>query len=125
MDTASGEIRDDSCDANHVEEGWSLHVIGPVHQGRIPVNGAIARAMVRGITHITIDSSILYLGGRVFEVSIVYEAVFKLSMEVWVMCGNLREVRIRRATEGLGKNEVEHNVGDGGNAFCLVNGGRA
>jgi len=41
VDTASGEIRDNSCDANHVEEGWSLHVIGPVHQGRIPVNGTI------------------------------------------------------------------------------------
>ena len=83
------------------------------------------RDMVRVITHITMDACILYLGGRVFEVSIMYEAVFTLSMEVWVMCGNLREVRIRRATEGLGKYEVEHHVGDGGDAFCLVNSGGA
>ena len=125
MDTTGGEIRDNGGDEHHVEEGWTLHIIGFVHQGRVPVNGTIARAMVRGIMHITINACILYLGGSVFEVSIVYEAVSKLSMEVWVMCGNLREVRIRRATEGLGKYEVEHNVGDGCNAFCLVNGARA
>ena len=41
------------------------------------------------------------------------------------MCGDLREIRIRRATEGLGEYEVEHHVGDGGNAFCLVHGGWA
>ena len=28
VDTASGEIRDNGCYANHVEEGGSLHVIG-------------------------------------------------------------------------------------------------
>ena len=41
------------------------------------------------------------------------------------MCSNLREVRIRQATEGLGEDEVEHNIRDGGNAFCLVDGGWA
>ena len=125
MDTAGGEIRNNSCDANNVEDGWALHIIGSIHQGRVPVNRTIARTMVRDITHIPVNACVLYLGGSVFEVSVVYEAVFKLSMEVWVMCGHLREARIRRATEGLGKYEVEHNVGDGGNAFGLVNGGRA
>ena len=42
------------------------------------MNGSIARAVVRGIMHIAIDSCILNLGGRVFEVSIVHEAVIKL-----------------------------------------------
>ena len=37
------------------------------------------------------------------------------------MCCDLREVRIRRETEGLGEYEVGHNIEDGGNAFCLVN----
>ena len=26
MDTAGGKIRDNSCDSNHVEEGWSFHI---------------------------------------------------------------------------------------------------
>ena len=55
--------------------------------------------------------------------AVVHEAVVTLSVEVWVMCGNLRKVRIRRATEGLRENEVEHHVGNGSNAFCLVHGG--
>ena len=37
----------------------------------------------------------------------------------------LGEVRVRRTTKGLRENKVEHNVGNGGYAFCLVDGGGA
>ena len=37
----------------------------------------------------------------------------------------LGEVRVRRTTKRLRENKVEHNVGNGGYAFCLVDGGGA
>ena len=70
------------------------------------MDSTITRTIVRIITHVTMNACILYFRGSVFEVAVVHEAVFTLSMEVWVMCCDLCEIGIRGATEGLKENEV-------------------
>ena len=66
----------------------------------MPLNGAVARTMMRGITHVMIEARFLYFSRCVFEVAVVYKAIV-LSVEVWVMSGYLGEVRVRRTSEGL------------------------
>ena len=91
----------------------------------MPLNGAVARTMVRGVMHIVVSAGCLYFRRCVFEVAVTQEAIVKLSVEVWVMGSYLGEIRVGRTTKRLRENKVEHNVGNGGYAFCLVDGGGA
>ena len=40
----------------------------------MPLNGAVARTMMRGITHVMIEARFLYFSRCVFEVAVVYKA---------------------------------------------------
>ena len=85
---------------------------------RIPMENAVARAVMRVVAHVMVKSGLLDFCGLILIVSVFNIVVFE-AMEMRVMGCHLGEVGIGGAPERLWENEAERNATGGGLAFGL------
>ena len=91
---------------------------------RIPMENAVARAVMRVVAHVMVKSGLLDFCGLILIVIVsVFNIVVFEAMEMRVMGCHLGEVGIGGAPERLWENEAERNATSGGLAFGLVHSG--
>ena len=95
---------------------------GVLCQVRIPMDDAVARAVVWVVAHVVVKSRLLDFCGLILIVSVFHIVLFE-AMEMWVMGCHLGEVGVGGAPERLWENEAECNAASGGHTFSLVHGG--
>ena len=105
--------------------GRGLEVDGVLCHVRIPMENAVARAVMRVVAHVMVKSGLLDFCGLILIVSVFNVVVFE-AMEMWVMGCHLGEVGIGGAPERLWENEAERNAASGvsPSAWCTVDGER-
>ena len=91
-------------------------------QVRIPMDDAVARAVVWVVAHVVVKARLLDFCGLILIVPVFHVVVFE-AMEMWVMGCHLGEIGVGGAPERLWENEAEGNAASGGHAFSLVHGG--
>ena len=79
-------------------------------QVRIPMDDAVARAVVWVVAHVVVKSRFLDFCGLILIVSVFHIVVFE-AMEMWVMGRNLGEVGVGGAPERLWENESARGEG--------------
>ena len=121
-DGACGEVGDDSQNTDDSVNGRGLEVDGVLCHVRIPMENAVARAVMRVVAHVMVKSGLLDFCGLILIVSVFNIVVFE-AMEMRVMGCHLGEVGIGGAPERLWENEAERNATSGGLAFGLVHSG--
>ena len=121
-DSAGSKVRDDSQNTDDSVNGRGLEVNGVWCQVRIPMDDAVARAVVWLVAHVVVKSRFLDFRGLILIVPVFHIVVFK-AMEMWVMGCHLGEIGVGGAPERLWENEAEGNAASGGHAFSLVYGG--
>ena len=95
---------------------------GVLCQVRIPMDDAVARAVVWVVAHVVVKSRFLDFRGLILIVPVFHIVVFE-AMEMWVMGCHLGEIGVGGAPERLWENEAKGNAASGGHAFSLVYGG--
>ena len=121
-DGACGEVGDDSQNTDDSVNGRGLEVDGVLCHVRIPMENAVARAVMRVVAHVMVKSGLLDFCGLILIVSVFNIVVFE-AMEMRVMGCHLGEVGIGGAPERVWENEAERNATSGGLAFGLVHSG--
>ena len=121
-DGAGSKVRDDSQNTDDSVNGRGLEVNGVLCQVRIPMDDAVARAVVWVVAHVVVKSRLLDFCGLILIVPVFHIVVFE-AMEMWVMGCHLGEVGVGGAPERLWENEAECNAASGGHTFSLVHGG--
>ena len=110
-DGAGGKVGDDSQNTDDSVNGRGLEVDGVLCHVRIPMDNAVARAVVWVVTHVVVKSRLLDFCGLILIVPVFHVVVFE-AMEMWVM--GCHQVGIGGTPERLWENEAECNAASGG-----------
>ena len=95
-DGAGGKVRDDSQNTDDSVNGRGLEVNGVLCQGWIPMDDAVARAVVWVVAQVVVKSRFLDFRGLILIVPVFHIVVFE-AMEMWVRAATGRS-RGRRGT---------------------------